>query len=597
MKLWSSLRFKITAMLVLILVPLLTFMSYINIYGIDRVKSQTAKSYSDLLSLHAAEIEQKMDELRVYLANLVYVDESVATILLHKFESNGYKLTEEDLLAKFTKALSFYDIADMFFIYVQRDDHLAIRGKSSLYVSGNSEKYAYLKSNIKRMVKDMKSTGSREWHVSDANGYGVMEKLFYNSQGIYIGVLVDLNNVIKPLDSINIIEGGYLLGIADKGRWLGDNELPAAILKEAMRKMEQARPEEPPQTIKDGKTSYLMVKKQLSIADVGFITIIPEENLLKEMLLFRKIILLLPFAALIILILYMFSIQKVLFGPMKELIKTMRQSAREDLRVKMKERGASEFIFIAQAFNQMIGEIRHLKINVYEEKIRTQKAEYKQLQNQIHPHFFANSLNTVYNLAAEGKCESIQKMSQHLAAYSRFVMRPGTSLISLKAELEHVRNYLEIQKFRFTDNLSFDILVDEEMRDFAIPPLVVQTFVENSIIHGFNEWNEPLHIEVRAGFVTTEEGTAMRISIRDNGQGFPEDMLSRLGSDHWSQAEADRHIGIWNAQRRLKMSFEDRVRISFDNRQPTGASVMMVILDGQTDEKGVDASVQAVNCG
>lgn len=595
MKLWSSLRFKITAMLVLILVPLLTFMSYVNIYGINMVKSQTTKSYSDLLSLHAAEIEQKMDELRVYLANLIYVDESVATILLHKFGTNEYKLTEQDLLVKFTKALSFYDIADMFFLYVQRDDHLAIRGKASMYVTGNSEKYAYLKSNIKRIVKDLETTGAREWHVSDANGYGVMEKLFYNGQGIYIGVLVDLNNVIKPLDSIKVIEGGYLLGIANRGKWLGDNELPASILEEVMRKMEQSQPEEIHQTIKDGKTSYLMVRKQLSIADMGFITIIPEEDLLKGMLLFRKIIMLLPFAALVILILYMLSIQKVLFSPMKELIRTMRQSTREDLKVKMKERGASEFIFIAQAFNQMIGEIRNLKINVYEERIRTQKAEYKQLQNQIHPHFFANSLNTVYNLAAEGKCESIQKMSQHLAAYSRFAMRPGTSLISLKAELEHVRNYLEIQKFRFTDNLSFDILVDEALKDFAIPPLVVQTFVENSIIHGFNEWNEPLHIEVYAGFVDTEEGTALRISIKDNGQGFPEDMLSRLRSDHWSQAEADRHIGIWNAQRRLKMSFGDRVRISFDNRHPKGASVMMVIFDGQGVEKEVDISVQAVN--
>src|SRR5690606_15991816 len=143
----------------------------------------------------------------------------------------------------------------------------------------------------------------------------------------------------------------------------------------------------------------------------------------------------------------------------------------------------------------------------------------QRLQLQVNPHFFLNSLNIVYNLAKVKNYRLIMEMTRALMLYFRFLFRSNTSFVKLADELEHTRNYLNIQTLRFPDKLSWSVNAPDYLSDIPIPPLVIQSFVENSIKHAVT-MEEPVHISVRIILTEDEDHSRIKILIRDTGRGF-----------------------------------------------------------------------------
>lgn len=224
----------------------------------------------------------------------------------------------------------------------------------------------------------------------------------------------------------------------------------------------------------------------------------------------------------------------------------------------------------------MIQQIQELKINVYEEQLNSQKAELKHLQLQINPHFFLNSLNIIYNLAQVKNYGLIQEMSISLVDYFRFMFRSNMVFVKLGEEIEHTRNYLRIQEMRFPGNLTFDIQASETLSSCFVPPLLIQTFVENAIKHAVT-LDEPIHIQVSVVPDAAAPDKRIQVSIRDTGTGFPEAVLAQLQSEPDKLSEDGGHIGIWNVKRRLQLLYNDRTQITFANGREGGACIEIVL--------------------
>jgi two-component system sensor histidine kinase YesM len=118
------------------------------------------------------------------------------------------------------------------------------------------------------------------------------------------------------------------------------------------------------------------------------------------------------------------------------------------------DKDAEEFRILGRSFNTMMTEIQTLRVNVFEEQLNKQREELQRLQMQVNPHFFLNSLNIIYNLAKVKNYSLIMEMSLSLIRYFRFLFRSNISLVKLKEELDHTRNYLGIQSMRFLDKMS-----------------------------------------------------------------------------------------------------------------------------------------------
>lgn len=181
------------------------------------------------------------------------------------------------------------------------------------------------------------------------------------------------------------------------------------------------------------------------------------------------------------------------------------------------------------------------------------------------------------------KTELIQEMTLCLVRYMRFLQN-DSKFVSLEAELEHVRNYTRIQELRFPELFTYKEDVDVNLLEFFIPPIILQTFIENSIEHGMqrdkNNW-----VEIKARFQEKNEKAGMCIIISDNGKGFSAQELDIFSAIDEQQIvpKQKRGIGIRNVVLRLRTLYGDMAQIRFENRQSGGAVIYMWLPFVETD--------------
>ncbi|MBS5522959.1 MAG: hypothetical protein KHX56_11895 [Clostridiales bacterium] len=146
----------------------------------------------------------------------------------------------------------------------------------------------------------------------------------------------------------------------------------------------------------------------------------------------------------------------------------------------------------------------------------------------------------------------------------------------MEKELDFTRNYLRILECMNDNIYPCDIRCDHKLDQFEIPPLLIQTFVENSIKHAITPdggWRIQI---VVAPFDDGPEDFA-EIIIKDSGPGFDGDTIKRFNSGAFKNSSSGYHIGIQNAIARLKMFYGDHARVIFSNVPSHGACVQIII--------------------
>ena len=216
---------------------------------------------------------------------------------------------------------------------------------------------------------------------------------------------------------------------------------------------------------------------------------------------------------------------------------------------------------------------RFCSIKVYEEKIQKQKAQLDFLQIQTNPHFFINAMNVVYNYARLNNMEMVKNMTLSLVKHFRYTLY-GETWVFLEEEVEFIQNYLHLQKLRTANmsNIEIEIEIPQELMKERIPIMIIQPFVENSIKYGESE-KEVLKILVEAA----KENDILQICIRDNGEGFENEILEALNQGKQVIREEKKRIGIQNVRSRLSILYGEEAHLSFRNGECGGAIVEIKI--------------------
>lgn len=170
-----------------------------------------------------------------------------------------------------------------------------------------------------------------------------------------------------------------------------------------------------------------------------------------------------------------------------------------------------------------------------------QRAEFKALQFQVNPHFLFNALNTVSYVCRED-LERARELLLTLANYFRYNLNYDAYFVPLEEELEHVQDYLEIEKARFEEKLLVTVETPEDM-DINIPTLILQPIVENAVRYGINrEGKRIVRIQVK------KEAEGYMVCICDEGKGISDEILQKLRNDEAIGSS----IGLSNVHRRMK---------------------------------------------
>lgn len=158
----------------------------------------------------------------------------------------------------------------------------------------------------------------------------------------------------------------------------------------------------------------------------------------------------------------------------------------------------------------------------------------------------------------------------------RTLFRSGMDLVPVKDEMEHLKGYLNIQEFRYTDSFTYKVQVDETIQDYKILPLIIHTIVENSIKHSIMKQNI-IHIDISVTQVFQDGEAYIKVLVWDTGDGFGEDVLAELQSKQKLVSKGGQRIGLTNLIQRLEYVYEKRASIQFANRKSGGAEVQIMI--------------------
>lgn len=295
-----------------------------------------------------------------------------------------------------------------------------------------------------------------------------------------------------------------------------------------------------------------------------------------------------PLIALLIMIntvlpwLFMKMISQSFTERLKELSEAFKRVDDEKLMEIKNVRGEDEIGMVMRNYNRMVTTINDLIQTVYIDRLREQEmdierqnAELLALHSQINPHFLFNALESIRMHSLLKNEKETACMVEQLARMERQNFDWGTDFITVKEEISFVEAYLQLQKYRFGDRLSYKLEIMDECLNYRIPKLTIVTFVENACVHGIESKSTEGWIFVRI-YLKDE---MFYLEIEDTGEGIQESFLEELKykMEHASidKLKDKKGVGILNACLRLKMATEDKV--CFDLESEAGLSTMITI--------------------
>ncbi|MGZ7441121.1 sensor histidine kinase [Paenibacillus sp. TH7-28] len=340
-----------------------------------------------------------------------------------------------------------------------------------------------------------------------------------------------------------------------------------------------------------GKTAKLLIAGnryyavQAHSADLGLsiYRFIPDQVVRKPLSKFYKWAWVFAACALGIFAAFALSTYKFIHKPMLTLVKSFRRMEQGDLSIYIAHESKDEFRYLYGRFNQMVENLRSLIDQVYKQKIMAQRAELKQLQSQINPHFLYNSFFILNTMAKTGDTERIEQFTTLLGEYFEFVTRNASDLVALEQEIHHARMYAEIQELRFSRRIQvrFDPLPDE-LRSIPVPRLIVQPIIENAFKHSLEK-------KVKNGLIAVrfeKASSQVRIIVEDNGDRLADEALERIRialHDVRDQAET---TGMVNIHRRIRITFGEDSGLQTERSELGGLRVTILLADGG-DRSGV----------
>ncbi|MGL5436693.1 MAG: sensor histidine kinase [Lachnospiraceae bacterium] len=238
-----------------------------------------------------------------------------------------------------------------------------------------------------------------------------------------------------------------------------------------------------------------------------------------------------------------------------------------------------EMQMLSDQYDSMTDRIRELITHIREEQEHQRRTELMLLQSQINPHFLYNTLDAIVWLAEGKKYQEVVEMITALSAFLRIGLSKGYDSIRIEDEISHVRNYLQIQRFRYEDILDYRIDADDAILNEYIPKLTLQPIVENALYHGIKN-KRGKGLLVISGWL--ERGSVATIQIEDNGIGMKPERLEQLRRMLSSESDqdsgySDNGFGLKNVAERIRLKYGGDYGILIESEYLTGTVVTVRI--------------------
>lgn len=267
--------------------------------------------------------------------------------------------------------------------------------------------------------------------------------------------------------------------------------------------------------------------------------------------------------------------------PIRTLQRVILAIQKGDHNLRAKEAGSPELADLVRQFNTMLDQIDELMISVADKEKAIGQYRLQALASQINPHFLYNTLDTIIWMAEFNDSQRVVEVTKSLAKYFRLALNQGNEWITLANELDHIRQYLFIQKQRYGDKLSYQINSLPAHDTCQIPKLILQPLVENAIYHGIKEVDRKGMINVSV----SETDSHVLLSVWDNGKGMSTNLASK------SQQLLERGgVGLKNVDQRLKLQYGDAYHMVINSQDNCFSEVILHLPKNELINKSTPAN-------
>lgn len=261
-------------------------------------------------------------------------------------------------------------------------------------------------------------------------------------------------------------------------------------------------------------------------------------------------------------------------GPILGLSQVTHEIAQGDFSVRADEKGDRELGALAASVNNMAEHLSVMVMQIREDERKMRKAELRLLQEQINPHFLYNTLDAIVWMIEDGKSEQAENMVVSLSTFFRTVLSRGREFISIREEVQHIRSYLEIQKARYQDILSYEIQVAHELYPYETLKMTLQPLVENALYHGVKNKRSGGLIRISG----ERDGKLIRFKVEDDGIGMNAEALTHLQEEIRRPCkETDTGFGMANVNERIRMNFGADYGLMIESEEGKGTRVWVTI--------------------
>ncbi|MFD0712504.1 histidine kinase [Paenibacillus sp. GCM10027626] len=306
-------------------------------------------------------------------------------------------------------------------------------------------------------------------------------------------------------------------------------------------------------SIGEGKERSMLVARFSKALQLSMIHYVPEHQVLNQLYQYRNLFWIFAAVFLVFIAILSLLLFKMIHRPLLRLLRAFRKMEKGELEVQITSNSPNEFGYLFQGFNKMSRHMRELIEQVYTQKILVQRAELKQLQSQINPHFLYNSYFTLYNMIAVEDHDSAKQFAAQMGSYLRYITRNSSDEVPLQEEARHAKIYTDIQERRFRLRMKAEFgEVPEAYRACMVPRLILQPLIENAFEHVFDHMEEGGRLRIT---FEEEEEDRLLIRVADNGALLEADKLERLQISLRSDDAAAEMTGLLNINRRLRIKY------------------------------------------
>lgn len=529
-KIFKKIEFKISACFFVISILIISLMLF----------SWYKQSSSKLMTYEKEETSQEVRNASIYVASYLEKNKNLASLLAMSAESQNIMDDKTDFknLKDIIKVSEKSDEFIKKIFLVSENGNIISNEKVSLETNKDMKNISWYKKliNSNNMAFASKADFSKISSDSSKNIISISKEIKDKNNKRLGFVVINLSYKFLEdfLSTINFGKDGYVFILSSEEELLFKSKNMEDFGKKDYEKLLKKRMK--PEKMDFVSSNVFIPNTQWKLVGISFSNAI--SNLKKQLIESSLILALIVF---ILTLLVSIFVSKKISRPIIYLIGEIKKTDKKLYKIKSLPQASSEIQILTKEYNNLIDRIFVLTEDIEKKEEQKRTYQVKALQSQINPHFLYNTLDTILWLVEFGENEKAIKVTKNLGMLLRNSLNIDEDFVKLDKEIEHAKNYLDIQKIRYDNKFTYEFIKKIETSSLYVPKLILQPIIENAIYHGIREKKSKSYIKI----IVEKNPEYLIIKIIDNGLGpkeKKENIPTKLGG-----------IGMENVNNRIKL--------------------------------------------